>query len=330
MSLHVGDAVLVHINDESRSQRIGVLEYIGYIDSHKRSKFVGINLVESVENGHNGTINGLQHFKATDGHGIYVRIQNIVKKLDCRQLTLKIQQILLIFKQRMNQYVSALSERDDYIEELKSSQRRLKKLLKSKKQTTNSNNNQPNSLRTITELMTRIPPPMSKMTSDDLPIPKEISKDNNKHNTKGRNKSHSNERNKRKKNCEYTKYSGKKSNVNCDIHAYYSSEDNIDSDDDDETSSSDSNITNDSNENNISNNIEESTDDDLTWCDDNGYVSSTYKKHEAPTPISISTINSRHSRSTNKSNKNGHYKLKNKNKYKQKSHSTHNTPYQAP
>eukprot|EP01084_Bolivina_argentea_P134954 237891_1 len=198
MSLHVGDAVVVLINDESRSQRIGVLEYIGYIDSHKRSKFVGINLVESVENGHNGTIDGMQHFKAIDGHGIYVRVQNIIKKLDCRQLTLKIQQILLIFKQRMNQYVSALSERDDYIEELKASQRRLKKLLKSKKQTTNSNNNQLNSLHTITELMTHVPPPISKMTSNDVPITKKISKDK-KHNTKGRNKSHSNEGNKRKK-----------------------------------------------------------------------------------------------------------------------------------
>eukprot|EP01083_Nonionella_stella_P033358 91311_1 len=134
MSIRVGvrDAALVQVNDESHSQRVGLVQYIGYIDGQKKRKYIGINLVDKIESGHDGHIHGVQRFKCPQGHGIYVEIKDVIKKLTASELTTQMQQIVTFTKniqQRLDEYVKALEQRDEYIETLKDTARRLRKQL---------------------------------------------------------------------------------------------------------------------------------------------------------------------------------------------------------
>ena len=148
--LCVQDAVLVNISsvdsnlkqtqsnigdDQSIQQnvyKIGIIQYIGIIDGvdSVMTEWIGIELVESIEGGHDGTINGTRYFQCPNGHGIHTRITNVIRKLESYEVTKKLQEIIILFKTRLGEYVTALSERDDYIEELKNTHRHLRGLLK--------------------------------------------------------------------------------------------------------------------------------------------------------------------------------------------------------
>ena len=57
--LYLGDAVLVHTRKDREC--IGVIKYIGGMHGQDMlSEYIGIELVEPIENGHNGTIDGYQ------------------------------------------------------------------------------------------------------------------------------------------------------------------------------------------------------------------------------------------------------------------------------
>eukprot|EP01084_Bolivina_argentea_P015110 28261_1 len=158
----VGDAVLVQVNDKSHSQRIGLVEYIGYLSGQKKRKYVGINLVDKIENGHDGSIHGVQRFKCRSGHGIYVGIKDVIKKLGASELTIHMQQIVTVtmnMQQRLDEYVKALEQRDEYIETLKDTARRLRKQLNAI-----SNRN----LHTIKELAPPPPPVDKSMVKKDI------------------------------------------------------------------------------------------------------------------------------------------------------------------
>eukprot|EP01083_Nonionella_stella_P301916 1038481_1 len=152
MPICAGDAVLVSVNEE-RTQRIGVIRFIGRLNGES-ARCVGVNLLESIEDGHNGTIDGISYFKAPHGHGIFVSVPAIKKKLSPLEITTQMQQMIQLFKTRLNQYLSALSERDDYIKDLKSTVLRLKKKLHTKKK-----HNIHKSYVTLQELACT-PPPM--------------------------------------------------------------------------------------------------------------------------------------------------------------------------
>ena len=152
--LCVQDAVLVNISsmepnldhiqsnntadDQSISNgnifKIGIIKYIGIIDgidsSSLMTEWIGIELVECIEGGHNGIINGTKYFQCPAGHGIHTRITNVIRKLESYEVTKKLQEIIILFKTRLGEYVNALSERDDYIEQLKNTHRHLRGLLK--------------------------------------------------------------------------------------------------------------------------------------------------------------------------------------------------------
>lgn len=57
--LNIGDAVLVNTRKDEKG--IGVIKYIGGIHGGDMiSEYVGLELVEPTQNGHNGTIDGFQ------------------------------------------------------------------------------------------------------------------------------------------------------------------------------------------------------------------------------------------------------------------------------
>eukprot|EP01084_Bolivina_argentea_P119962 212671_1 len=136
--LCIGDAVLVHMNDSvSATQNVqeediqmGLIKYIGFIEGFSMTEYVGLELVECISNGHNGIINGIQYFTSHNGHGIHTRITNVIRKLEASEVTTKMQEIIILFKQRMGDYVQALTERDEYIEQLKTQQHNLRRLFK--------------------------------------------------------------------------------------------------------------------------------------------------------------------------------------------------------
>eukprot|EP01083_Nonionella_stella_P031754 86926_1 len=132
--LSIGDAVLVYLSDDhektNENIQIGVIKYIGFIHGFGMNEFVGIDLVENTDSGHEGTINGVQYFQTAPGHAIHTRIANVIRKLSASEVSKKMQEIIKLFKGRLDEYAQALSQRDEYIEELKNMQRSLKRLLR--------------------------------------------------------------------------------------------------------------------------------------------------------------------------------------------------------
>ena len=112
--LCLGDAVLVHtIKDRDN---IGIIKYIGGmhggIDGQDIiSEYVGIELIEAIENGHNGTIDGYQYFSSPNGHGFHTKLTNVIRKVSYSELCNQLRQLLKIFTNR-------LLEKDKYIQKL--------------------------------------------------------------------------------------------------------------------------------------------------------------------------------------------------------------------
>ena len=132
-SLFVNDCVLVDIsqyllstgaqnsNNNDHLFQIGIIKYIGSINGYDPSitDWIGIELIEPIANGHNGIINGIQYFQCETGHGIHTRIANVIRELSAFEITKKLQETTKLLTTRLHEYVTALQERDDYIEELK-------------------------------------------------------------------------------------------------------------------------------------------------------------------------------------------------------------------
>eukprot|EP01083_Nonionella_stella_P095510 268168_1 len=146
--LCVGDPILVYLSKEDKTQGIGLIKYIGFIEGYDMTEYVGIELLEQLENGHDGVINGFQYFTARKKHGIHVRISNIIRKLNATEITIKMQEVISMFKQKLEQYINAVSQRDDYIESLKQAHHDAKNLVKQARDKIMSLKKEINELRT--------------------------------------------------------------------------------------------------------------------------------------------------------------------------------------
>eukprot|EP01084_Bolivina_argentea_P098157 176431_1 len=122
--LGLGDCVLVRTDEFKQNETnsmMGLIKYIGYIHGQQYAsrQYIGVELLEPIPNGHDGIINGYQYFTAPKGHGIHLQITNIIKKLNVDEILMKLKDILSFFKTKLSQYITALCERDEYIEKLK-------------------------------------------------------------------------------------------------------------------------------------------------------------------------------------------------------------------
>ena len=76
--LRIDDVVLVRMS--KTNQAIGLIKYIGpMVDM--MSEYAGIELLESITDGHDGTVNSFTYFTAPNGHGYHTKITNIIQKL---------------------------------------------------------------------------------------------------------------------------------------------------------------------------------------------------------------------------------------------------------
>ena len=92
--------------------------------------FIGVELVEGIEDGHDGMVNGVQYFKARPGHGLLVRLASVLQKLTAAQLTYKIQEIIVLCAKRFAEYIEAVKERDGAIEKSRKEIYRLQGMIK--------------------------------------------------------------------------------------------------------------------------------------------------------------------------------------------------------
>eukprot|EP01083_Nonionella_stella_P270552 916311_1 len=103
VSLSVGDVVYI-----KPSQTIGLVKYIGPMgNSDIMSDYVGIELLESVSNGHNGTIDGFTYFTARRGYGFHTKIANVLKKVFASELFEQMQ-LLSNMLQKQSKQISKL------------------------------------------------------------------------------------------------------------------------------------------------------------------------------------------------------------------------------
>eukprot|EP01083_Nonionella_stella_P143072 443842_1 len=106
VSLSVGDVVYI-----KPSQTIGLVKYIGpMVDTDVMSDYVGIELLESVPTGHNGTIDGFTYFTTRTGYGFHTKIANVLKKVFASELFEQMQ-LLSNMLQKQSKRISKLELR---------------------------------------------------------------------------------------------------------------------------------------------------------------------------------------------------------------------------
>eukprot|EP01084_Bolivina_argentea_P021180 39332_1 len=87
--LKVDDVVLFHQNNDKSLQTLGSVRYIGLIYGYDvMTQYVGIELLEPISNGHNGTINGYSYFNTEKGYGTHCTLRNVIKTLKTSELFL--------------------------------------------------------------------------------------------------------------------------------------------------------------------------------------------------------------------------------------------------
>merc|ERR1719295_1766148 len=89
-------------------------------------QYVGVELLEPVRDGHDGTIGGYQYFTAPSGYGLHVELTSVIRKLSAAEILLSLKEVLSFFKTKMSEHLQAVHDRDDYIDHLKSKIERLK------------------------------------------------------------------------------------------------------------------------------------------------------------------------------------------------------------
>ena len=61
--IQVGDVVVAYADLNCTIKGIGFVRYIGLIERYGMKQYVGIELIEPIDNGNNGTIDGIQYYQ---------------------------------------------------------------------------------------------------------------------------------------------------------------------------------------------------------------------------------------------------------------------------
>eukprot|EP01084_Bolivina_argentea_P201493 344415_1 len=100
-SVHVkvGDCVLL-------SKTIGIVLFIGPVDWDKESSttYVGLELVSSIPNGHNGCYHNKHYFKCKPKHGVLLPISSVVRKIKPRELIYRLSEFKQNIKRAQNKH----------------------------------------------------------------------------------------------------------------------------------------------------------------------------------------------------------------------------------
>lgn len=82
LTYKVGDIVLL-------KKTLGVVCYIGPVEWNTKDKtaiYIGLELIEAITNGHNGSYLDNQYYDCKPGHGIIVNPKQIIRKIDHREI----------------------------------------------------------------------------------------------------------------------------------------------------------------------------------------------------------------------------------------------------
>eukprot|EP01084_Bolivina_argentea_P141437 248522_1 len=98
--LDKGDVVLVKPSQDNEC--IGLVKYIGpLIDHDMMSQYIGMELLQPIPNGHNGTIDNITYFSATKGHGYHTKITNVIKKLSLKDIFHKMKNLNTLLQKQL-------------------------------------------------------------------------------------------------------------------------------------------------------------------------------------------------------------------------------------
>eukprot|EP01084_Bolivina_argentea_P205485 351028_1 len=87
VDVKLGDCVLL-------SKTLAIVLYLGPVDwdDNPSTKYIGVELISPIPNGHNGCYNNKQYFKCKPNHGIILPISSVVRKIKPRELVLRLNQ----------------------------------------------------------------------------------------------------------------------------------------------------------------------------------------------------------------------------------------------
>eukprot|EP01084_Bolivina_argentea_P071950 130695_1 len=108
--LVIGDAVRLYVDDlrfnnaKDARQAIGWIRFIGYIPlkSGKLTHWIGIELLEKSDRGHDGSINDTKYFNVENGYGIHVPIINIIEVLSMQTVMAELKHTLSVVHRQRN------------------------------------------------------------------------------------------------------------------------------------------------------------------------------------------------------------------------------------
>ena len=100
--------LIVLVQTDRKRKGIALIKYIGLM-MDKLTQYVGLELVEAIPNGHNGTINGCLYFDAKKGHGFHCKVTSIIRKLNTSELI-----------DQLPEALSLLNVKEKYIQKLES------------------------------------------------------------------------------------------------------------------------------------------------------------------------------------------------------------------
>eukprot|EP01083_Nonionella_stella_P115099 340851_1 len=108
--LVIGDAVRLYVDDlrfnnaKDARQAIGWIRFIGYIPlkSGKLTHWIGIELLEKSDRGHDGSINDTKYFNVENGYGIHVPIINIIEVLSMQTVMAELKNTLCVVHRQRN------------------------------------------------------------------------------------------------------------------------------------------------------------------------------------------------------------------------------------
>ncbi|ETO26235.1 hypothetical protein RFI_10903 [Reticulomyxa filosa] len=116
MSAHLAQGDIVMIYLAKNATAIGLIRFIGTVFNAGTKPYVGMEMVEPIEQGHDGTINGFSYFKAQRGCGIHVELAKIVKKLTNEEIFLKLREMTQMFKVRWKDCSTAVGMYNQHVQ----------------------------------------------------------------------------------------------------------------------------------------------------------------------------------------------------------------------
>eukprot|EP01084_Bolivina_argentea_P056124 102754_1 len=143
--LVIGEPITAYTDLNCTVKAMGFIRYIGLIEQCGMKQHVGIELIQPIENGHNGTIHGVQYFDTEQGFGIHIPIRNVIKSLTASEALLALKSTLHIFRQTTSEYMDTIQHQEDQIKSLRDTEIQLKSIISSATSSTSTLQFKPNS-----------------------------------------------------------------------------------------------------------------------------------------------------------------------------------------